>query len=394
MEVDPTYSVTSFETGGGNSSLGDSQNMSQTISIGESHTTIPTMNGSSAKFIEQERERRKVREVEREKERKKIDAIQEKLQYHAGGKTNGVEAIGEGWEEDHQPQGVTEIVGHSNLDGKSPRRGRKREKKEKKKKREKKDRDKHHRDSSGTRKHSSRKESSKKMNAGELDAVNQETRQQPQDQEAQDELRPLHGMVGRSIPNQKEELRDTFSGFVQPARDSSYLPLNLNAPTSTNTPGSSKANLFGNSSPKQSPEISSQISMDYSMDTASLLGDGSLLGGQFAGDGSVITLGTAASENRSLLSCVTRSTVHEASPASGWNRNNASAPISESDADDISLSLLASSSSGMDQIIPTDEELFVIGWAKAMDQNSGSYYYFTLDRTKTVWDNPLLNSSG
>lgn len=228
------------------------------------------------------------------------------------------------------------------------------------------------------------------MNAADLDAVNQETRQQPQDQEAQDELRPLHGMAGGNIPNQKEELRDSFSSFMKPTRDSSYLPINLNTPTSTNTPGSK---LFGNSPSKHSPEISSQISMDYSMDTASLLGDGSLLGGQFAGDGSVITLGTAASENRSLISCVTRSTVHEASPASGWNRNNASTPISESDADDISLSLLASSSSGIDQIVPTDEELFTIGWAKAMDQNSGSYYYFTLDRTKTVWDNPLLNSS-
>jgi hypothetical protein len=42
-----------------------------------------------------------------------------------------------------------------------------------------------------------------------------------------------------------------------------------------------------------------------------------------------------------------------------------------------------------DEPVPTDEELFVAGWAKALDNSSGSYYYFTLDRTKTVWDNPL-----
>ena len=50
------------------------------------------------------------------------------------------------------------------------------------------------------------------------------------------------------------------------------------------------------------------------MNTAFLLGDEFLIGGQFAGDGSVITIGTHASENRSLLSCVSQSTVHEASP--------------------------------------------------------------------------------
>jgi hypothetical protein len=55
---------------------------SAAISVGESQTTVPIMNRSSA-FIESEKERRKQRELEREKERKKIDelelAIQEKL---------------------------------------------------------------------------------------------------------------------------------------------------------------------------------------------------------------------------------------------------------------------------------------------------------------------------
>ena len=40
-------------------------------------------------------------------------------------------------------------------------------------------------------------------------------------------------------------------------------------------------------------------------------------------------------------------------------------------------------------VVPSDEELFAIGWAKAFDPKSGSYYYFTLDRSKIVWDNPL-----
>lgn len=42
-----------------------------------------------------------------------------------------------------------------------------------------------------------------------------------------------------------------------------------------------------------------------------------------------------------------------------------------------------------DEHVPSDEELFAAGWAKALDSNCGSYYYFTLDRKTTCWDNPL-----
>ncbi|KAL7519586.1 hypothetical protein ACHAWX_004345 [Stephanocyclus meneghinianus] len=92
--------------------------------------------------------------------------------------------------------------------------------------------------------------------------------------------------------------------------------------------------------------------------------------------GSVLTMGT---ENQSLLSYVTRSTMVQSRMEAEGNNE---------DADDISLSLLESKSS----IVPTDDELLAIGWAKALDPNSGLYYYFTLDRSKTVWENPLSTS--
>jgi hypothetical protein len=56
--------------------------------------------------------------------------------------------------------------------------------------------------------------------------------------------------------------------------------------------------------------------------------------------------------------------------------------------DDESLSIQESVSSGM-SVVPTDEELFAVGWAKALDPSSGNYYYFTLDRSMTIWENPL-----
>jgi hypothetical protein len=59
--------------------------------------------------------------------------------------------------------------------------------------------------------------------------------------------------------------------------------------------------------------------------------------------------------------------------------------------DEGQLSLQATSSS-MQSAVPTDEELFEIGWAKAVDPNSGAYYYFKLDRSLTVWENPLTHA--
>ncbi len=86
-------------------------------------------------------------------------------------------------------------------------------------------------------------------------------------------------------------------------------------------------------------------------------------------------------ENQSLLSYVTRSTMLH----SRYDYDGNGGEEDHVDADDISLSLLESKSSR----IPNDDELLAIGWAKALDPNSGSYYYFTLDRSKIVWENPL-----
>ena len=54
---------------------------------------------------------------------------------------------------------------------------------------------------------------------------------------------------------------------------------------------------------------------------------------------------------------------------------------------------MSSSTSTSVDPVHSDEELFEIGWAKALDPKTGYYYYFTLDRSKTVWENPLSNTS-
>ena len=60
--------------------------------------------------------------------------------------------------------------------------------------------------------------------------------------------------------------------------------------------------------------------------------------------------------------------------------------------DDFSSSTVGSSTIlPLPDAVPSDEELFAFGWAKTLDSNTGAYYYFTLDRTQTVWENPIAN---
>lgn len=116
-----------------------------------------------------------------------------------------------------------------------------------------------------------------------------------------------------------------------------------------------------------SPAQHTTMSMNYSIDSTSQF-RGAAANVVNGGETSVLSAGT---DNPSLISYVTRSTM---------------AP-SKNQQDDVSLSLLESRST----VVPSDEELIAIGWAKAYDPNTESYYYFTLDRSKTVWENPLLS---
>lgn len=139
---------------------------------------------------------------------------------------------------------------------------------------------------------------------------------------------------------------------------------------------------YGKQIHAQPSESKSSISMDYSTDGSSAfltLDGSSLIGGQFAGDGSVL-LGPSASVGGA---------VRKVSPRA-LSRHD------EEDENDIasySLSIQDSASS-VQSVIPSDEELFAVGWAKAMDPKSGNFYYFTLDRTRIVWDNPISHSPG
>jgi hypothetical protein len=129
-------------------------------------------------------------------------------------------------------------------------------------------------------------------------------------------------------------------------------------------------------------ESRSSISMDYSADGSSAfltLDGSSLIGGQYASDGSILL---APSASAAALA----SRKHSPKALSRHSEEE------EADAASYSLSTQDSSSS-VQSIVPSDEELFAVGWAKAMDPRSGNYYYFTLDRTKTVWDNPLSHSA-
>merc|ERR1712032_45372 len=128
------------------------------------------------------------------------------------------------------------------------------------------------------------------------------------------------------------------------------------------------------------PNPPSPESMAYSLDSSSQFRPPQLapINMNNNDQGSVFTSATGG--NESLLSYVTRSTMVQ---------SKFQAESHDEADDDISLSLLESGSS----VVPSDDELRAIGWGKALDPSSGVYYYFTLDRTKTVWENPLSPSS-
>lgn len=125
----------------------------------------------------------------------------------------------------------------------------------------------------------------------------------------------------------------------------------------SNTP---KYSMDPSPSPKNKVERndSGSVSLEYSIDS-SMLGETSTLAGQFInGDGA--SVGTSTSRRRVLMS-----TEEE-----------------------------ESATSQMTEAVPSDEDLFAVGWAKALDPKSGSYYFFTLDRSKIVWENPLATEDG
>jgi len=124
----------------------------------------------------------------------------------------------------------------------------------------------------------------------------------------------------------------------------------------------------------KSNDMGTALSMEYSVDESTLIGcdksvgdytfDSTLLGQNFAAD------------SKSVMSSATKEPLAAKDILDEVPESTQSAEID-------------SCSTYEDEPIPSDEELFAAGWAKALDPNSGIHYFFTLDRKQTCWDNPL-----
>ncbi|GKZ00296.1 hypothetical protein MPSEU_000982500 [Mayamaea pseudoterrestris] len=141
--------------------------------------------------------------------------------------------------------------------------------------------------------------------------------------------------------------------------------------------------------PQMGNNLSNPLSLDYSTDGSSAfltttMDESSMLFGQ----------NLATVESGSVFSSVSSLRQPFQHPAQQQLRGPPDTPVSRRpDAEaslesDLSLSQ-SDSCSSYESVVPSDEDLFEIGWAKALDPKSGAYYYFTLDRTHTVWENPL-----
>jgi hypothetical protein len=124
----------------------------------------------------------------------------------------------------------------------------------------------------------------------------------------------------------------------------------------------------------------SGLSLEYSVDST-LVGESSLggstlnstVGGSTVGSS---LLGQTLAADGSIISSTTREILTSAKEGKMQDVQEANKSGEESQDSE-------------EELIPTDEELYAVGWAKALDPSSESYYYFTLDRSKIVWENPL-----
>ena len=142
-------------------------------------------------------------------------------------------------------------------------------------------------------------------------------------------------------------------------------------------------NLQVASSDTQSVQRSdSNVSLEYSLDSSMLGGgDSQTTGAYFLHNDTAASIATNTSKRRTAASNKIPS------QKSLLGRPSEDEPsVTES-------SLMSNGTSVTDFPPPSDQELFAVGWAKALDPKSGAYYYFTLDRSKIVWDNPLLERS-
>lgn len=198
----------------------------------------------------------------------------------------------------------------------------------------------------------------------------------------------VHGLTSTSekdkVKEALEKERARQIALVAMAHEQASKVVNNDSSKTESTKSVSKADKFNRLSPGINKN-NSGVSLEYSVDSASLLGgDGStlgggssLLGGRYATDGSVATASTKGTWSN---------TMHKKDPLS----LSTGGRFAREDDEASGFSIHESTTSGS-EIVPSDEELFAVGWAKALDPKSGSFYFFTLDRTKIVWDNPLAS---
>jgi hypothetical protein len=126
----------------------------------------------------------------------------------------------------------------------------------------------------------------------------------------------------------------------------------------------------------------SNISLEYSLDSSMLGGgDSQTTSPYFHNNETAGSIATSTSSRRAMVRKKRAS------------RKGLLSKTTEDEPSETEGSILSNETSATEPPPPSDQELFALGWAKALDPKSGAYYYFTLDRSKIVWDNPLLEPS-
>jgi len=309
-------------------------------SAGESQTTIPISN-STPRILQREREDRKQRELETLEERKKMEKIEElirrkQMEHKIDANPNVNQDTMSINNRDHQ-----HTKAKKNISKQSKNKISKQSKNEKSDK--------------------------KKYRAnGQATSVSQQRN------------RPATKRAQQSGTDYNSNPYDTASNSTYPCKLNTKLE-SQNHFTFGPEQSSSIRNQHHSS---HAIDSASQSSLDYSLDDTS-----SIPGGQYTTDTASIASNNTG--NQSIFSYITRSSIESQELRSSSACQNRR--ISGLTDDDVSFNSKSVQSA---EQIPSDEDLFSIGWAKALDGNTGTYYYFTLDRSQIVWENPFAAALG
>ena len=166
----------------------------------------------------------------------------------------------------------------------------------------------------------------------------------------------------------KMELVQAVANYEEKRGDASSISLRL-ASTLLQTLSSNSIAM------ERTDSRDSNVSLEYSIESSLLRGGDSSVPGHYFDGASVYSAGSKRRPGKKAT---------KPTPIPKTVEDELSVSVAPSITDNISMN--SGGASIIDTPAPSDQDLFTMGWVEALDPKTKSYYYFTLDSSKIVWE--------